>query len=447
MTTFPETSGREEPLLRRSTGKDDAHCPHCGALPVTGTSVPSPEAIVVCGNCEGWVGRGRVTAKPAVSTPRERLLSGARQKGRRAGPVEGSLAGRTNRPLTLGPPPVPRRVGDATPPRASRVNGDHAAAASRRRPPGRAGAGAPSASPVASSLAPLNSEASAARTASGEVDRGTERARPFLDETPSRTAARSRRLPRLQLREGGLTRLRRPRPGWPTRAGLMRALPIVLLVIGALLLVEGGLTVLWKEPFSALFAAQTQNALGDDLEKLERDSAAADAAARSKKATARYQARRAVTLNRDTGVAKPIGRLRVDKIGLNEVVVQGTDEEVALKKGPGHYTETPLPGQRGNWTVGIAGHRTTYGAPFRNINKLKKGDDIVFAVPYGRFTYEVVQTKIVDASYTKAFVPKSDDRIVLTACHPLYSAAQRILVYGKLRTSAPRGGAQGAGPP
>lgn len=67
--------------------------------------------------------------------------------------------------------------------------------------------------------------------------------------------------------------------------------------------------------------------------------------------------------------------------------------------------------------------------------------------PYGRSTYEVVQTKIVDASHTKAFVSKSDDRIVLTACHPLYSAAQRILVYGKLKTSAPRGRAQGAGPP
>jgi sortase A len=224
----------------------------------------------------------------------------------------------------------------------------------------------------------------------------------------------------------------------------MRALPIVLLVVGGLLLVEGALTVLWKEPFSAIFTAQTQGALGDDLEKLERESAAQ--AARSRKEALRYQRRRAVSLNRETDISKPIGRLRVNKIDLNEVVVQGTDEDVSLKKGPGHYTETPLPGQKGNWTVGIAGHRTTYGAPFRNINKLKKGDEIVFSVPYGRYTYEVNQTKIVDAGYTSAFVPKNDDQIVLTACHPLYSAAQRILVYGKLKKTEPRGAARGTGP-
>ena len=243
-----------------------------------------------------------------------------------------------------------------------------------------------------------------------------------------------------------LERLRPRRPHFrrPTRAGLMRALPIVLLVVGALLLIEGALTVLWKEPFSAIFAAQSQGALDGDLDALERKSAAEADAARDQKALTRLQRRRSVTLNRDTAATKPIGRLRVDKINLNEVVVQGTDEETSLTKGPGHYTETPLPGQAGNWTVGIAGHRTTYGAPFRNVNKLKKGDEIVFSVPYGRFTYEVDRTRIVDASYQKAFTPKKYDQIVLTACHPLYSAAQRILVYGKLTKSEPRGGARAA---
>ena len=260
---------------------------------------------------------------------------------------------------------------------------------------------------------------------------------PFWS-VPSEPVKPKRRLSLKRLRP------RRPRLRRPTKAGLMRALPIVLLVIGALMLIEGALTVLWKEPFSALFAAQSQGVLDGDYDALERKSAAEADAARDQKALTRLQRRRSVSLNRDTAVTKPIGRLRVDKINLNEVVVQGTDEGTSLTKGPGHYTETPLPGQAGNWTVGIAGHRTTYGAPFRNVNKLKKGDEIVFSVPYGRFTYEVDRTRIVDASYQKAFTPKKYDQIVLTACHPLYSAAQRILVYGKLTKSEPRGGARAA---
>lgn len=232
-------------------------------------------------------------------------------------------------------------------------------------------------------------------------------------------------------------RLRRP-----TQVKLHRVIPVFLVVAGALLLIEGAVTVLWKEPFSALFAAQTQDALGKDLQALERDAAAQ--AARSRKEAIQYQRRRAVSLNRSVGVGEAIGRLRIRELGLNEVVVQGTDEEVSLKKGPGHYMETPLPGTKGNWTVGIAGHRTTYGAPFRRINELERGDEIVFTVPYGRYTYAVAETKIVDDSYTEAMVSKGEDMIVLTACHPLYSAAQRILVYGKLKSSEPRGGARRA---
>ena len=245
-------------------------------------------------------------------------------------------------------------------------------------------------------------------------------------------------------RRFSLKKLRRPRLRRPTRAGLMRALPFALLAVGGLLLIEGALTVFWKEPFSALFAAQTQSSLGDDLDKLERDGAAAAAAAQGAKAAEAYQRRRSVALNRDAGISEPVGRLKVPKINLNEVVVQGTDEEVSLTKGPGHYTETPLPGQKGNWTVGIAGHRTTYGAPFRDINKLKKGDEIVFSTPYGRFTYAVEGPKIVDDSETGVFQPKGYDRIALTACHPLYSAAQRIIAYGRLTKSEPLGKARRA---
>lgn len=242
-----------------------------------------------------------------------------------------------------------------------------------------------------------------------------------------------------------LPTLRRPTLGLPTRAGFMRALPAVLVVAGGLGLVEGAVTLLWKEPFSALSAANTQQALGADLEALERANAAEAAeAARSRKKTVQYQQRRAVSLRDGLDVGEPVGRLRIDKLDLNKIVVNGADEEVSLKKGLGQQVETPLPGQEGAWTTGIAGHRTTYGAPFRDIDKLDRGDKIVYTLPYGRYIYEVEKTRIVDADYTKAFVPQGADKIVVYACYPMYSDAQRILVYGKLKKSEPRGGAREA---
>ena len=84
----------------------------------------------------------------------------------------------------------------------------------------------------------------------------------------------------------------------------------------------------------------------------------------------------------------------MDAIGLDEVVVRGTDGPV-LRNGPGHYPETPLPGAGG--TVAIAGHRTTYGAPFRDVDELGKGDRIELEMPYGHFSYRVERTRIVAA--------------------------------------------------
>jgi sortase A len=118
------------------------------------------------------------------------------------------------------------------------------------------------------------------------------------------------------------------------------------------------------------------------------------------------------------------------------VVVQGVGTS-ALRKGPGHYSETALPGQRG--TVAVAGHRTTYLAPFRTIDRLRRGQPVVIEMPYGRFTYRVERQRIVAPSATEVLRPAGHDRLVLTACHPLYSAAQRIVVFARLeRTEAAR---------
>jgi sortase A len=117
------------------------------------------------------------------------------------------------------------------------------------------------------------------------------------------------------------------------------------------------------------------------------------------------------------------------------VVVHGTGTG-DLRKGPGHYPDTPLPGERG--TVAIAGHRTTYGAPFRNVDKLERGDRIELAMPYGQFTYRVERTQIVPPTALWVTDRVRFDRLVLSACHPLYSAAERIIVFARLEGAAPR---------
>ena len=90
-----------------------------------------------------------------------------------------------------------------------------------------------------------------------------------------------------------------------------------------------------------------------------------------------------------------IGEIILPSLDKHYFVVEGTDTD-NLRKGPGHYPDTPLPGERG--TVAIAGHRTTYGAPFRHIDELERGQRIILSMPYGRFVYRVEKTQIVDDS-------------------------------------------------
>jgi sortase A len=137
----------------------------------------------------------------------------------------------------------------------------------------------------------------------------------------------------------------------------------------------------------------------------------------------------AARLERRTPPGHAIGRIRVPAIDVNKVVVEGTDTS-SLRKGPGHYPETVLPGQRG--TTAIAGHRTTYGAPFRDIDEIERGDEIVVEMPYAHFIYRFERSRIVDPSRTEVVRNVAHDRLVLTACHPLYSAAQRFVVFARL---------------
>jgi sortase A len=122
-------------------------------------------------------------------------------------------------------------------------------------------------------------------------------------------------------------------------------------------------------------------------------------------------------------------RIQIPAIGVDKIVVEGVSL-ADLKKGPGHYPETPLPGQEGN--AAIAGHRTTYGAPFHRLDELQPGDEITVTTVQGEFTYEVAETLIVSPTQVDVLDDKGDNRLTLSACHPKYSARQRIIVVSKL---------------
>jgi sortase A len=126
---------------------------------------------------------------------------------------------------------------------------------------------------------------------------------------------------------------------------------------------------------------------------------------------------------------QPIGYIRIPVIGVNQVVVEGTNEG-DLRLGPGHYSGTPLPGNRGN--ASIAGHRTTYGHPFYNLDSVKVGDPIVLTTLQGVFEYEAMRTLVVVPTDVGVIAHSNTNMLTLTTCNPRYSAATRLVVQARL---------------
>lgn len=196
--------------------------------------------------------------------------------------------------------------------------------------------------------------------------------------------------------------------GGPLRA-VARFVASVMIVSGVLLIADAGVTLAWQEPISALLAERQQAALGRALE-------------------------RAPDRPREPKLGQAIGRIVLPRIKRSYYVVEGTRTK-DLRKGPGHYDDTPLPGERG--TVGIAGHRTTHGAPFRRIDALKPRDRVSVEMPDATYVYRVEKTRIVRPSEVSVKRRVGYDRLILSACHPLYSAAQRIVVFARFVRKAP----------
>lgn len=231
-----------------------------------------------------------------------------------------------------------------------------------------------------------------------------------------------------------------PPPARRRRRSALRTLANVLIVVGALLLADAVTTLVWQEPLSALYAHFQQNRLSHELDALDHATLSVPEHRALTRLTdpRRRLAFAARAFARRTDAGDPIGRLQIPRIGVSAVVVEGTATS-DLSQGPGHYPATPLPGEPG--TVGVAGHRTTYGAWFRHVDRLRPGDAVQFTMPYGRFTYRVERTRIVAPTALWVTRRVAYDRIILSACNPLYSAAQRIIVFARLVAAVPRGAA------
>jgi sortase A len=214
-------------------------------------------------------------------------------------------------------------------------------------------------------------------------------------------------------------------------------------ILGALLVAAGALTLVWvvivwrwQDPFTALYTHFQQQHLARAYDRRAAAFRPADVAHADLAAVEHEVAAEARAYRRSLHRGEPVGRLRIGRIGLDMVVVQGTDHET-LKKGPGHYIPSALPGE--GHLVYVAGHRTTYLAPFAYINNIRVGDYATFEVPYGTFTYRVTRHYIVADNQVSVLKDTGAEILRLQACHPRFFATHRYIVDAKLVSVEPRG--------
>jgi sortase A len=209
-----------------------------------------------------------------------------------------------------------------------------------------------------------------------------------------------------------------------------------LAVTGALVLVWCVVVWQWQDPFTALYTLWKQHQLAGQYAKRA-------AAFRQRELSASLLAeRRDIAFEADryriqTHAGEAIGKIIVQRMGVNMILVDGTDHG-SLMKGPGRDLRTYMPGE--NREIYIAGHRTTYLAPFSHIDLMRKNDKITLIVPYGTFVYRVNGDRIVPANDLSVLHSPRHEVLILQACHPRFFATHRFLVYARLVHVDPRGG-------
>jgi sortase A len=208
----------------------------------------------------------------------------------------------------------------------------------------------------------------------------------------------------------------------------------LLLVIGLGLLAWAATVYVWKDPFTTAYTAYEQRRLETSLERqfddwersarpVLRPTPAPPASDPRPMDDVRREARRYRLASGEGGA---IAKLEIPRLDLSAVVIDGTSA-ADLRKGPGRHLDTFMPGERK--LVYIAGHRTTYGAPFGEIDELRRGDRARLELPYASFEYVVTRHRIVDDNDLSVLESGKHEELVLQACHPRFFASQRYLVY------------------
>jgi sortase A len=225
-----------------------------------------------------------------------------------------------------------------------------------------------------------------------------------------------------------------------SRAAWRRRLGTLLIVAGVGVLAWVLVTWQWNDPVTSLYTRWQQSRLDDAYAEVVRREATKPPVAtpasdpREALVAVKTAARRYRMTARSGGA---IGRIVVPRLGLDMVVVNGTDSSV-LKKGPGRDPRTFMPGE-GKLSY-IAGHRTTYLAPFAYIDRLERGDRITLEMPYGTFVYRVTEHRIVDDQDLSVLESRGREEVALQACHPRFFATQRYIVWARPVRITPRGG-------
>ena len=220
----------------------------------------------------------------------------------------------------------------------------------------------------------------------------------------------------------------------------VRWLGTVMIAAGVLGLVWALLVWRWQDPFTALYTHLEQRKLASGYERQlaefdrreairTEDEEPAEPEPEPSLADLRRQIRAdARRYRRTVGRGDAVGRLRVPRLGLNMLVVNGTDSRT-LQKGPGRYLGTFMPGE--GQLVYVAGHRTTYSAPFSRIERLRPGDPVTFELPYGTFEYRITRHVIVKATALEVLRSQGREVLALQACHPRFFASHRYIAYAE----------------
>jgi sortase A len=215
-------------------------------------------------------------------------------------------------------------------------------------------------------------------------------------------------------------------------------------ILGTIMVV-GGVAVLlwalvvwqWEDPFTALYTRWQQHRLASSYDERFTKFRPLRPAGATLAAMRRTIALEAARYRRGSKEGDAIGRIKVPRLGLNMILVNGTDES-SLQKGPGRDLRTFMPGQ--GQLIYIAGHRTTFLAPFSHIDSLRRGDRVTLELPYATFVYRILRHRIVKSDDLSVLRSHGREVVVLQACHPRFFASHRYLAYATPVRVVPRVG-------